>query len=325
VPLSHAVPDTSPRCTPDVCVAAVLGDALRRVAVLGGRERMSRSLGSVYGGSVTRFLGGSLRGVVSRVIDTPVVQSFSNWLAVSRDGCTLLVSDCRWRGSHSIHEFRITDGSRRRVVGGKGDGLLQFREPRQVFIAPDGFVFVADWGNNRVQVLTPALDFHGFIGAGLVKGPNGVCVNADVVVVSEFWGHRIAVFSRDGDCSMVRQFGCRGSDDGQMQYPTGLCFTSNDRHVAVADPHNDRVSVFSVDGEFIRHVGVGLLKGPEGVASSAFDELVVTDSENKCLRLFSAAGDLLASVGEGRFSGVVVHGSGVLAVDMSADTVCVFE
>ena len=60
VPLSHAVPDASSRCPPDVCVAAVLGDALRRVAVLGGREGMSRSLGSVYSGAVTRFLGGSL-------------------------------------------------------------------------------------------------------------------------------------------------------------------------------------------------------------------------------------------------------------------------
>ena len=37
--MSHAAPDVSPsRSPPDVCVAAVLGDALRRVAVLGGRE-----------------------------------------------------------------------------------------------------------------------------------------------------------------------------------------------------------------------------------------------------------------------------------------------
>jgi hypothetical protein len=94
VPLLHAVPDASPRRAPDVCLAAVLGDSLRRLAVLGGREGLNRSLGSVYGGSVTRFLGGSLRGVVSRVIDTPGAQSFSNGVAVSRDGCTLLVSDC---------------------------------------------------------------------------------------------------------------------------------------------------------------------------------------------------------------------------------------
>jgi hypothetical protein len=47
VPLSDAIHDASPRCPPDVCVAVVLGDALRHVSVLGGREGMPRSLGSV--------------------------------------------------------------------------------------------------------------------------------------------------------------------------------------------------------------------------------------------------------------------------------------
>jgi sugar lactone lactonase YvrE len=91
-----------------MCVSAVLGDALRRVAVLGGREGMSRSLGSVYGGSVTRFLGGGLRGEESRVIATPGVHSSCNGMAVSRDGSTLLVSDTGGR-SHAIHEYRISD------------------------------------------------------------------------------------------------------------------------------------------------------------------------------------------------------------------------
>jgi DNA-binding beta-propeller fold protein YncE len=220
--------------------------------------------------------------------------------------------------------FSVADGSPRRVIGGKGSGPLLLNNPRQVFIAPDGFVFIADWANHRVQVLTPALDLHCFIGAGELSGPIGVCVNADVVVVSELWAHSIVAFNR-GDGTLVRRFGCPGGGDGQLQSPTGLCFMSGDRHVAVADRDNNRVSLFSVDGEFIRHAGVGLLKGPEGVAASAFDELVVTDSDRLCLRVFSAAGDLLASVGEGRFAGVAVHGSGVLAADMSASTVVVFE
>jgi sugar lactone lactonase YvrE len=165
-------------------VAAVLGDPLHRVAVLGGREGMARSLGSVYGGAVTRFLGGSLRGVVSRVIDTPDVRSSGNGVAVSRDGCTLLVSDSRYGGSHAIHELNVADDSWRRVVGCEGDGPLRFYGLRQLCIAPDGFVFVADAINNCVQVLTPRLAFHAYIGRYEVDSPWGVCANADVVVVS---------------------------------------------------------------------------------------------------------------------------------------------
>jgi DNA-binding beta-propeller fold protein YncE len=306
------VPDaSSSRCPPDVCVAAVLGDALRRVAVLGGREGMSRSLGSVYGGSVTRFLGGGFRGVVSRVIDTHGVESKCNGVAVRRDGCTLLVSDNNGF-SHAIYEYDVGDGSRRRVVGREGNGPLQFVFPGQVFVAPDDFVFVADCSNNRVQVLTPTLDFHSFVGVGHLLFPVGVCASADVVVVAEIVSHRVSVFNRR-DGALLRRFGSSGDGDGQLRQPRGLCFMSGDRHVAVVNHWSSRVSVFSVDGQFIRHVGVSVLTRPEGVACSSFDELVVADTGNDRVVVFSDVGELLMTFGGSYFTGVAVHGSTVFA------------
>jgi DNA-binding beta-propeller fold protein YncE len=215
------------------------------------------------------------------------------------------------------------EGVRRRVIGGKGSGPLQLKEPHQVFIARDGFVLVADDGNDRVQVLTPALDFHCFIGVGLLERPVGVCANADVVVVAALHPRRIgciAVLDRC-DGTLLRWFGCAGRSDGDLDGPRGLCIIPDDRHIAVAELGNNRVSVFSVDGEFIRHVGVGVLKRPQGVAASTCDELVVADWGNRCLRLFSVTGDLLTSVGEGRFTGVAVHGSALFAEDGGTITV----
>jgi DNA-binding beta-propeller fold protein YncE len=320
-PLSHAVSDvSSSRCPPDVCVAAVLGDALRRVAVLGGREGMSRSLGSVYGGSVTRFLGGSLRGVVSRVIDTGCVASAG--IAVSRDGCTLLLSSSA-DGSHAIREIRVADGCQTRAIG-TADGPLQFYEPRQVCVAPDGFVYVADCWNHRVQVLTPTLDFHSFVGVDELGYPVGVCANADVVVVAEGEAVRISVFSRR-DSALLRRFGSEGSDDGDLITAQGMCFMSGDRHVAVAEWGNSRVSVFSIDGEFIRHVGVGVLKRPRGIACSAFDELVVNDTGRGCVVVFSASGELLTTMGSGDFRSVAMHGSTVFAQGRFDGMCVVFE
>jgi DNA-binding beta-propeller fold protein YncE len=336
VPLAHTVKlDASPhcppdahdsqsRCPPDVCVAAVLGDALHRVSELGGREGMPRSLGSVYGGSVTCFLGGSCRGVVSRVIATHYVNSASVSVAVSVDGSTLLVPNYDG-GSHSVHEFSVADGSQRRVVGGKGDGPLQFRGPSQVWIAADDFVFVADCGNNRVQVLTPRLDFHGFVGVGQLSNPVGVCANADVVVVAEASpAHRVAVFRRS-DGALLRRFASHGSGDGQLKYPHGLCFTCGDRHVAIADTDNCRVSVLSVDGEFIRHVGVGVLEHPHGVACSAFDELVVADTGNDRVVVFGAGGELLKAMGDCTFRGVALHGGTIFAQDYDSEQCIVFS
>jgi hypothetical protein len=306
VPLAHtAVGDASSRCPPEVCVGAVLGDALRRVAVLGGREGMSRSLGSVYGGSVTRFLGG-LQGVVSRFIAMPGVESDYNGVAVSRDGSTLLVSDYNGTGgSCAIHVFSVADGSLLRVVGTQGSGPLQFNKPRQVWVASDGFVFVAESDNRRVQVLTPRLDFHAFVGARQLTNPAGVCANADVVVVSEnVPAHRIAVLNR-ADGSLLRRFGAEGRGDGEFDCPLGLCFMSGCR-VAVADYFNHRVSVFSVDGDFIHHVGVGVLQCPRGVACSVIDELAVADTDNSQVVVFRASGEVAKTLGVGHVTGVAL-------------------
>jgi sugar lactone lactonase YvrE len=315
VPLAHtAVGDASSRCPPEVCVGAVLGDALRRVAVLGGREGMARSLRSAYGGSVTRFLGGSLRGVERRVITMPGVKSSCNGIAVSGDGSMLLVSD-NLGSTHGLHVFSVADGSQRHAIYGADFG-------RQMWIAADGFVFVALQHRNQVQVLTPRLERHSVVGAGDLSSPAGVCANADVVVVSD-GTHHVTVFNRS-DGALLRRFGGEGAGDGQLSRPCGLCFLHSDRHVAVADSYNSRVSVFSIYGEFVRHVGVGELRAPQGVACSAFDELVVADTGKSRVVVFSSSGELLMTLGCGRFTGVSIHGGAIFAQDLGSRCV-VFE
>jgi 6-phosphogluconolactonase (cycloisomerase 2 family) len=137
------------------------------------------------------------------------VMSHYRGVAVSADGSTLLLSGSLVGPFKiSVYELRVADGSLGRP--------LQFGSMCHACIAPDGFVFVAEYDNNRVRVLTPALDDHCFIGEGQVRGPLGVCANADVVVVSEYHGHRIAVFNR-GDGALLRRFGTYGDGDGEFE------------------------------------------------------------------------------------------------------------
>jgi DNA-binding beta-propeller fold protein YncE len=289
-------------------VGAVLGDALR-ISVLG----------SVYSSSVTRFLASQAIGVESRVINMPGVSSASNGIAVSRDGSTLLVCDSSG-GSHAIHEFRVVDGLRLRVIGGAGDEPLQFNQPCQVWVASDDFAFVADYGSDRVQVLTPRLDFYGFVGVGQLSSPAGVCADDTVVVVAEQTANRISVFNR-GDGALLRRLGSHGNGDGELYFPHGLCFMPGHRHVAVADYTNGRVCVFSVDGEFIRHVGARKFSGPFGVACSAFGELVVADATSGRVVVFSASGEVLKTMRGGSFAGVAIHGGTVFAQDRNSKCV----
>jgi hypothetical protein len=110
--------------------------------------------------------------------------------------------------------------------------------------------------------------------------------------------------------------------------PCGLCFMSDDYHVAVCN--GSRVSVFTVDGAFVRHVGVGILKDPSDVACSAFDELVVADGNDRVC-VFTASGELAKSFesrarfgGVRTFKGVALHGGSVFAQE-SRGCCVVFE
>jgi DNA-binding beta-propeller fold protein YncE len=304
-----------------ITVATVLGDAQRRLCIFGGRDGMPRSLGSLFGSLVVRFVGGYRGGNIRCATPTPGLPSTSNGVAVSRDGTTLLVSDA-YGADGGIHLFRVVDGVYVRTVGTAGDGPLQFCYPQQVWVACDDFVFVADFGNNRIQVLTPGtLDFHGFVGVGQLNYPSGVCGDRDTVFVSEMGDNRVSVFRR-ADGALLRRFGAWGA--GQLKKPRGLCFMGSNRQIAVANSSSHRITVFSVEGEFVRHVGAGALRYPYSVACSAFGELVVADGSDWRISVFRGSGEVLHTIEDGhRFSGVAMRGDTIFAQTYSDKCECI--
>jgi hypothetical protein len=273
----------------------------------------------VYGGSVTRFLGGGLRGVVSRVIRGVRYGGVAG-VAVMHDGHSVLLSSAYHGGpsivGHSIVQVGLGHGDSEtapRIVGGSGLGPLQFKYPHQICVASDGFVFIADHGNDRVQVLSPDLTFHRFIGdsGGPLFGPSGVCANADVVVVTQTLFRQIVVLRRD-DGTLVRHFSLQGRADGKLLWPVSVCFLPDNRHIAGADPNRGCVSIFSVDGDLIRTVGDGVLRYPRAVACSAYGELVVADASSICV--VDDSDRVVQRFGDGGCSGVAVHGCSVVSL-----------
>jgi sugar lactone lactonase YvrE len=145
-----------------------------------------------------------------------------------------------------------------------------------------------------------------------------------IAAISTNIGRRLRT---DTETETVRETTTRVRKDGQRKarnsnYDRLLAATGgvdhSGRHVAVAVSGSNRVSVFAMDGSLVRHVGAGVLKRPTGVACSAFDEIVVADAGNRCVRVFSDADELLMSFGVGGFTGVAVGGSTVFAADADA-------
>ena len=79
-------------------------------------------------------------------------------------------------------------------------------------------------------------------GRGELYGPNGITVDTnDLVYVSEYYNHRVSVFTSEGQ--FVTSFGRKGSGRGEFKYPVGLA-VDNSGVVYVCDSFNNRVQMF---------------------------------------------------------------------------------
>ena len=78
--------------------------------------------------------------------------------------------------------------------------------PSDIFIAPDGFIYVADSGNARIVVGDPEGELVNIIGLGTLINPRGVYVtdNGDVYVADRD-ANRIFIFDKNG--SLIKEYG----------------------------------------------------------------------------------------------------------------------
>ena len=190
----------------------------------------------------------------------------------------ILVSD-----RHRIQKISM-DGYLIASVGEKGSGPLQFSTPDGIAISPiTGQVYIADWGNDRIQVLNPDLTFsHSFGSRGSANGqfqyPHDIAIDSQgLVYVADTHNDRIQKFSPDG--KFVGQFGTEGSGPGQLDSPVGITIdTAATGLVYVSEEDNGRISVFTSDGVFVSSFGDYL-----DPASLTFDKngfLYVCDYDN---------------------------------------------
>ena len=139
---------------------------------------------------------------------------------------------------------------------------------------------------------------------GMLKGPWGMAVNdQDEIAVTEFWNHRVSVFSSDG--THLRSFGRVGNNNGQFQWPKGIACDSHG-NIVVADSGNHRVQVFDRNGNFLSKFGEQgsldhQLQYPEGLSINSNGDIIVADKGNKLIKIFSSSGEYLRKFGGSGF------------------------
>ena len=125
------------------------------------------------------------------------------------------------------------------------------KKPQHLSIASDGRLIITDKASNEVKVLSPDGNDQlvSMTAPNCDKYPECAVYHLDKFYVSYPGAHCIKVFGKTG--VYINDIGCKGSSDGQVNYPVGLVIDKCNQLI-VCDAMNRRLQLFTLSGKFLR-------------------------------------------------------------------------
>jgi DNA-binding beta-propeller fold protein YncE len=183
-------------------------------------------------------------------------------------------------------------------VHGTKDGSLQ--KPRVAAFDAEDHLYIADL-TDRIQVFDrdghylrawhmPALN---------VDGPSGLTIDRyQRVLVADTHFYRVMVYSNKGELLKQLGDGVQATTPGRFGYPTDVIIDRAGNFYVSEYGENDRIQVFSPEGQWLRQWGghgfePGEFIRPRALAMDEQDHLYVADSCNHRIQVFDTQGKLL--------------------------------
>jgi sugar lactone lactonase YvrE len=235
-------------------------------------------------------------------------------IAVAADG-TIYVADAG--ESNRIRKIS-PDGNVTTLAGGSegfvdGAGAsASFNTPSALALGPDGNLYVADTGNNRIRKITPDGTVSTVAGSGTAgyvdgpaataqfNGPIGLAVSRDGdIYVADTYNDVIRMITIAGEVTTIAGGGTPGFADGEQKValfdtPSGIVVVENSSLI-VADTGNRRLRKISPEGSVSTlPISGEELSGPVGLAFSHDHFLYVTELDRS--RVVQIAPDGVARV-----------------------------
>ena len=149
----------------------------------------------------------------------------------------------------------------------------------------------ADFGSSGyTQVTRGGEPFN--MPAGIAVAPSG-----DIFIADGYANARVHRFGADG--ALLKSWGEPGEGPGEFMLPHGAC-VDNRGNVLIADRENDRVQVFTQDGEFVAQWPTKLI-GPAVVWQDADSVCYVAEHNGGYFSILNADGELLARWGDAKY------------------------
>ena len=261
-------------------------------------------------------------------------------ISIAPDG-SIYVADSR---NHRIQHFSSEGtwisswGTFASVDSGSAPGGT-FNEPWGIAVDADGFVYVADTWNYRIQKFTADGKFVTMWGTSGTAdtnfsfwGPRGIVVDSKGhVLITDTGNNRVVIFDSNGE--YISQFGLKGIEFGQFYEPVGLAVDNSD-WLYVVDTWNQRIQVFAPDdtGTIYQFVNQWEVAGWDGqstenkpfITIDPDGKVYVTDPDNFRVLVFEQNGTFLKGWGD-YSSGIDGFGKPVGIAAASTDVVWVSD
>ncbi|CAK8680880.1 unnamed protein product [Clavelina lepadiformis] len=129
-------------------------------------------------------------------------------------------------------------------------GRNMFKFAKCLAVRSTGEIIVTDTDNDAVKVISASGQQIYQLEAKF-KCPVGVAVDSNDHVIVADWTDQIKVFDENNE--LIQTFGKKGGRDGELDLPYGVAVDCED-NIVVADMWNHRLSVYSSDGTFLKHL-----------------------------------------------------------------------
>jgi DNA-binding beta-propeller fold protein YncE len=147
--------------------------------------------------------------------------------------------------NHHVLVYNLTTHRFESTWGSPGQGERQFRFPFLMDISSQGYLFIVEPINTRVQVINPEGKFVNFIGgwgvkAGQLFRPKGIAVNEDKVLVSDSYLGSIQVFNTRG--GFLGVLADAAGVPMKFTTPTGIAIDKKRKRLYVVELKANRIS-----------------------------------------------------------------------------------
>ncbi len=212
-----------------------------------------------------------------------------------------------------------------RVIGSPGSADGEFATPHGVALDPQGNLYVADTGNDRVQVFDPEGLFLLSIADARFEGPRYVALDDTGRIYVTDSSERVHVFNGRGE--PLQSFGQPGSLPSQFSGIADLAVDSLAGELYVADSGNGRVQKLSLLSGLVLTLGeegdeAGLLSRPQGIAVDGEANVYVADAQEGRIVKYAPGGTFLRAfdtgLGLGELRDITVDEQGYMYVTDAA-------